>query len=325
MAERREGMDDSASDGPAEEPRPQGERMTGRPPPWEDQLLVSRPRPEDPADTIPDVPVPAERDPVETVRDVPVRERRAAEVPAPSGTAADPSSLPPSPPPNPNHPSNPNQAPNPGPGGAEPPGGVEEARGPEGEFAPDVTGRPVWRLLMRALAVYLPGWRQPTGALRVPESPSVRSSYGFGPPAYLNGDAGFGLQLAERRHGLEPDREIFVRGRENRTFGIVIAGPAAAVGTRVVDAARLLRYARRLTFEELVEPADPDSVPYAVRAARAVQNVVLLDRAAGVGLCAEVDAVTGAVVCPVFVRIGSPSERTVRAYGVAAQAVRSHS
>jgi hypothetical protein len=210
----------------------------------------------------------------------------------------------------------------------EPPGGVEEARGPQGEFTPDVTGRPVWRLLLRGLGVYLPGWRQPAGALRVtPEPGAERGPHGFGPPAFLDGEAGFGLHLPEarRRHGLATEREIFVRGRENRTFGIVIAGPAAAIGTRVVDGAWLLRYARRLTFEELAEPADPDSVPYAVRAARAVRNVVFLDRAAGIGLCAEVDAETGAARCPVFVRIGPPSEPAVRAYGVAAQAVRSHS
>ncbi len=201
----------------------------------------------------------------------------------------------------------------------------ERARGAGGEFAPDVTGRPVWRLLLRGLGVYLPGWRHPAGALRLPESPSTQSSYGFGPPAFLNGDAGFGLHLRERRRGLEPDREIYVRGREDPSFGIVIAGPAAAIGTRVVDAAELFRYARMLTFEELVEPGDPDSVPYAVRAARAVQNVVLLDRAAGVGLCAEADPESQAVRCPVFVRIGPPSQRTVRAYGVAAQVVRSQS
>ncbi|GAA2457146.1 hypothetical protein GCM10010191_91040 [Actinomadura vinacea] len=201
----------------------------------------------------------------------------------------------------------------------------EGARGDQGEFVPDVTGRPVWRLLLRGLSVYLPGWRQPDGALRVPASAAARSSYGFGPPAFLNGDAGFGLHLPERRRGLEPDREIYVRGRDDPSFGIVIAGPAAAIGTRVVDGEELLRFARRLTFEELYEPADADSVPYAVRAARAVHNVVFLDRAAGVGLCAEVDQETRAALCPVFVRLGAPAERTVRAYGVAAQPVRSHS
>jgi hypothetical protein len=201
---------------------------------------------------------------------------------------------------------------------------AEGARGARGEFAPDVTGRPVWRLLLRGLGVYLPGWRQPPGASQVPGPRGARGSVGLGPPAFLNGDAGFGLHLADRRRGLEPDREIYVRGREDRSFGIVIAGPAAAIGTRVVDAAGLLRYARMLTFEELAEPGDPDSVPYAVRAARAVQNVVFLDRAAGIGLCAEVDPETRAALCPVFVRIGSPSDRTVRAYCAAPQAVRSH-
>ncbi|GAA3950697.1 hypothetical protein GCM10023085_36680 [Actinomadura viridis] len=212
----------------------------------------------------------------------------------------------------------------------------EGARGERGEFVPDVTGRPVWRLLLRGLGIYLPGLRPPAAALPVsgegPGPASARSPHGFGPPAFLNGDSGFGLHLPARRRGLEPDREIYVRGRDDPSFGIVIAGPAAAIGTRVVDAEGLLRYARRLTFEELLEPADADSVPYAVRAARAVHNVVFLDRAAGIGLCAEIDPRTRAALCPVFLRLGAPSApgagegggRAVLAYGTAAQAVRSH-
>ncbi|MFV2175018.1 hypothetical protein ACFHW2_09210 [Actinomadura sp. LOL_016] len=188
---------------------------------------------------------------------------------------------------------------------------------PDVDFTPDVTVRPVWRLLLRGLGVYLPGWDRPAGAARVPG----RAGDGFGPPAYLDGDAGFGLQVPDRRRGLEPDREIYVRGRENPSFGIVVAGPTAAIGSRVVDAAVLLRFARRLTFEELFDTGDADSVPYAVRGARAVENVVFLDRAAGVGLCAEVDPVTRDVRCPLYVRLGDPAERTVRAYGVAAHAL----
>jgi hypothetical protein len=194
------------------------------------------------------------------------------------------------------------------------------------EFAPDVTGRPIWRLLLRGLGVYLPGWEMPSGALRV--RPGAAAG-GFGPPAYLDGDAGFGVQIPDRRRGLEPDREIYVRGRENPSFGIVVAGPAAAIGSRVVDAAALMRFARRLTFEELFDTGDADSVPYAVRGARAVENAVFLDRAAGIGLCAEVDPLTRTAACPLYVRIGGPAERTVRVYGLPAytpaQAVRSHS
>lgn len=189
------------------------------------------------------------------------------------------------------------------------------------EFAPDVTGRPIWRLLLRGLGVYLPGWEMPAGASRVrPGTPAD----GFGPPAYLDGGAGFGVQIPDRRRGLEPDREIYVRGRENPSFGIVVAGPAAAIGSRVVDAGVLMRFARRLTFEELFDTGDADSVPYAVRGARAVENVVFLDRAAGIGLCAEVDPLTRTAACPLYVRLGGPAERTVRAYALA-QAVRSHS
>jgi hypothetical protein len=189
------------------------------------------------------------------------------------------------------------------------------------EFSPDVTGRPIWRLLLRGLGVYLPGWELPAGALRVrPGTPAD----GFGPPAYLDGGAGFGVQIPDRRRGLEPDREIYVRGRENPSFGIVVAGPAAAIGSRVVDAGALMRFARRLTFEELFDTGDADSVPYAVRGARAVENVVFLDRAAGIGLCAEVDPLTRTAACPLYVRSGDPAQRTVRAYAPA-QAVRSQS
>lgn len=189
------------------------------------------------------------------------------------------------------------------------------------EFTPDVTGRPIWRLLLRGLGVYLPGWEMPAGALRV--RPGTAAG-GFGPPAYLDGDAGFGVQIPDRRRGLEPDREIYVRGRENPSFGIVVAGPAAAVGSRVVDAGALMRFARRLTFEELFDTGDADSVPYAIRGSRAVENVVFLDRAAGIGLCAEVDPLTRTAGCPLYVRIGGPAERTVRAYALP-QPVRSQS
>ncbi|GGT49800.1 hypothetical protein GCM10010177_01810 [Actinomadura citrea] len=198
----------------------------------------------------------------------------------------------------------------------------QEPGKPRGEFAPDVTGRPIWRLLLRGLGVYLPGWEMPAGALGVRDGAPPA---GFGPPAYLNGDAGFGVQVPDRRRGLEPDREIYVRGRENPSFGIVVAGPSAAIGSRVVDAAVLMRFARRLTFEELVDTGDADSVPYAVRGARAVENAVFLDRAAGIGLCVEADPRTGALRCPLYVRIGGPAERSVRAYGAVAQPVRSHS
>jgi len=194
----------------------------------------------------------------------------------------------------------------------EPPPGP--SRGP-GAGA-DVTGRPVWRLLLRGLGVFLPGWRAPQGVTGVRDGASgPGAAPGFGPPGYVDRATGFGLHLADRARGLEPDREIYVRGRQDPSFGIVIAGPSAAIGTRVVDAAGLVRYARRLTFEELCDAADAGSVPYAMRAARAVHNVVFLDRAAGVGLCAEADPVTGQAACPLFVRLRA-SDRTVRAYGL---------
>jgi hypothetical protein len=192
-------------------------------------------------------------------------------------------------------------------------------RGPRGEFLPEVTSRPVWRLLVRGVGLFLPEWRVSPQALRVARGPAV-----IAPPVYLGGGAGFGLQVRRRARvrGLQPDREIYMRGREAPTFGIVIAGPSAAVGSRVVDAAALVRYARRLIFEELYDPADGRTLPAAIRAVRSVEGAVLLDRAAGVGLCAEVDRATGAASCPLAVRFGDggPGERgpdgNVRAYAV---------
>lgn len=186
-------------------------------------------------------------------------------------------------------------------------------RGPRGEFVPDVTQRPVWRLLVRGLGVFLPEWEAVPGALHVVNGqPHERP----GLPVVLDRDSGFGLQLRARAHGLEPDREIYVRGKEKQSFGIVISGPSAAIGTRVVDAAGLLRYARRLIFEELYDSAEVTSVPAAVRAARSVEGVVFLDRAAGVGLCAEIDPVSHAARCPLALRFGGGSNGTVRTYAV---------
>lgn len=186
-------------------------------------------------------------------------------------------------------------------------------RGSRGEFVPDVVGRPVWRLLVRGLGVFLPEWQAMPSALHVVNgNPKERP----GLPVFLDRGSGFGLHLRARAKGPEPDREIYVRGRETQSFGIVIAGPSAAIGTRVVDAAELLRYARRQIFEELYDPADAGSVPAAVRAARSVEGVVFLDRAAGVGLCAEVDPDSQEVSCPLAVRFGGGAKGVVRTYAV---------
>lgn len=191
-------------------------------------------------------------------------------------------------------------------------------RGPRGEFVPDVTARPIWRLLARGMSVYLPDRRPDPTALRVVDPLAPQRTPRMRPPVFLNGASGFGLQLRVRVHGLEPDREIYVRGRDTQTFGIVIAGPAGAVGSRVVDAGRLLRYARRLLFEELHNASEPRSVPEAVHGLRTLEGVVLLDRAAGIGLCAEVDPVTRAPGCPLVVRFGDGSSESVRTYAVGA-------
>jgi hypothetical protein len=181
--------------------------------------------------------------------------------------------------------------------------------------------RALWKLLVRGLGVFAPGSGMTPGAVRL----SDRSAMA-GVPVFWSADSGFGLSLPGRAGGPAPGREIYVRGRDVRSIGIVISGTPAVVGTRVVDAAVLLRYGRRLTFDSLFAAADEGSVRPAVRAARAVDSVVLLDPKGGVGLGVEVDAVTRSVTCPLFLRFGGLTPGPVRAYvsgGWAAQVVRS--
>lgn len=189
------------------------------------------------------------------------------------------------------------------------------------DFLSVLTGRSVWKLLVKGVGVFLPEYEVSPGSVLVADRTSVS-----GMPVFISGDAGFGLHLGERTTGRLPAREIYVRGREVRSIGVVASGSAAAIGTRVVDAASLLRYGRRLTFQTLFDGAEARSVIPAVRAARAVENVIFLDPVAGVGLCGEVDPISRAATCPLFVRIGDRASGAVRVYtsgGWAAQAVRS--
>jgi hypothetical protein len=181
--------------------------------------------------------------------------------------------------------------------------------------------RAVWKLLVKGLEVFVPGSSVAIGSVRFAERSSM-----IGVPVFHSADSGFGLSLRDRAARNEPRREIYVRGRDVRSVGIVITGEATAAGTRILDAGGLLRYARRLTFETLFAVADEGSVVPAVRAARAVENAVLLDPGAGVGLCVEVDPATGSVSCPLFVRFGDRPSGAVHAYASgdwAAQVVRS--
>jgi hypothetical protein len=189
------------------------------------------------------------------------------------------------------------------------------------DFLAVLAGRSVWKLLVRGVGVFLPEYDVSPGSVLVADSTTVS-----GMPVFLSGDAGFGLHLRERTAGRPPAREIYVRGREVRSIGVVASGSAATIGTRVVDAASLLRYGRRLTFQTLFDSTEARSVVPAVRAARAVENVIFLDPVAGVGLCGEVDPISRAATCPLFVRIGDRASGAVRVYtsgGWAAQAVRS--
>jgi hypothetical protein len=189
------------------------------------------------------------------------------------------------------------------------------------DFLAVLTGRALWKLLVKGVGVYLPDCEVTTGSVLVADA-----SMATGFPVFVSHESGFGLHQRRRTPGLEPAREIYVRGRDVRSIGIVAMGPSSAIGTRVVDAASLLRYGRRLTFRTLFDAAEARSVVPAVRAARSVENIVFIDPTAGIGLCGEVDPITRSAACPLFLRVEDRSSGAVRVYtsrGWAAQAVRS--
>jgi hypothetical protein len=186
---------------------------------------------------------------------------------------------------------------------------------PSQQFAPrahSVTSRAVWRLLNRGLEAFLPERVIRPEQVRYVDAPPIGEL-----PVFLAGESGFGLHLAARNGGHPPEREIFVRGREGQSIGsigIVIVGSSPRIGARLIDAPRLFRYARELTFETIYEPRDPGSVVSAIQAARAVENIVFLDLALGIGLCAELDPVTRNASCPLLVRFGGRGTVAVAAY-----------
>lgn len=185
-------------------------------------------------------------------------------------------------------------------------------RGPRGEFmpaVPDLMSRPIWRLALKGLGVFLPGWRLTDGTVRVADRPAR-----LGPTVFVGGDSGFGLYLRDRAEGPEPEREIYVRGREAPSLGIVMAGPATGLGSRVLDADELLRVARLLAFRTLVDVSAGSTVTSAVREARAVDSVVFLDLGAGLGLCGEIDPVTLRTSAPLLLSFADRATRTVHAY-----------
>jgi hypothetical protein len=152
---------------------------------------------------------------------------------------------------------------------------VQRSGPPQGsweDFLAVLSNRAVWKLLVKGIGVFLPEYTVSTGSVLVADSSSVT-----GAPVFLNGEAGFGLHLRQRRGGLEPDREIYIRGREVRSIGVVASGSGAALGSRVIDAAGLLRYGRKLTFQTLFDATEARTAISAVRAAKAVENVIFLD------------------------------------------------
>ncbi|MCD0448784.1 hypothetical protein LO762_06180 [Actinocorallia sp. API 0066] len=168
------------------------------------------------------------------------------------------------------------------------------ARPQEAVYA-ELTGKAVWKLLVKGFELYLSGGKP------VPEQVRVSSQPGSAP--VFAGQTGFGLQLPRAAVRREPEREIFVRGERGRRTGIVISGPCAAVGSRVIDAASLTAYARRLTYATLFDPRDADSAGPAIRAAKSLSDVVFLDAEKGFGLGVELDRATGTPVAPLLVRM----------------------
>ncbi|GAB3688860.1 hypothetical protein GCM10027589_56590 [Actinocorallia lasiicapitis] len=199
-------------------------------------------------------------------------------------------------------------------------GGLGSGRsGGDESFRAELAGKAVWKLLVKGLEVFLPGRTTSIGEVWVSDRPAVLQV-----PVFVNG-SGFGLQLHKRPVHRATEREIFVRGDHGRVIGIAIAGPAAAIGSRVVDAPTLAGYARKLVYQTLYDPADADSAGPAVRAAKALQDVVFLDPETGVGLGVEIDPASGSPLTRLLVGINGTGV-TVQAYpagGLAAQAVRS--
>ncbi|MDX6739280.1 hypothetical protein [Actinocorallia sp. A-T 12471] len=187
----------------------------------------------------------------------------------------------------------------------------------EEAFRAELAGRAVWKLLVKSLELYFPGHKAVPGDVRFSSRP--------GPAPVFADSSGFGLQFPRGDVRRDPDREIFVRGDRGRLTGIAIRGPYAVVGSRVIDAASLTAYARRLTYQTLYDPHDADTAGSAVRAARSLSDVVFLDDETGFGLGVELDRETGRPHARLLVRMASGGV-VVQAYpaaGRAAQAVRS--
>ncbi|ROO88826.1 hypothetical protein EDD29_6508 [Actinocorallia herbida] len=184
-------------------------------------------------------------------------------------------------------------------------------------FRTELAGRAVWKLLVKSLDLYLPGHKPVPGDVRFSSRP--------GPAPVFADASGFGFQFPRGVARREVDREIFVRGDRGRLTGIAIRGPYAAVGSRVVDAASLTAYARRLTYQTLFDPHDADTAGSAVRAAKSLSDVVFLDDEKGLGLGVELDRETGRPHARLLVRMTGDGV-VVQAYpeaGRTAQAVRS--
>lgn len=187
-------------------------------------------------------------------------------------------------------------------------------------YRAELAGKAVWKLLVKGLEVFVPGRTASIADVRITSAPLLTQA-----PVFVNG-TGFGLQLRTGRALREPEREIYVRGEQGRIIGIAIVGQSAAIGSRTLDARNVVRYARRLTYQTLYDPDDADTVSAAVRAARALQDVVFLDPAAGIGLGVEIDPVTRIPLSRLLVSFGDSAAVTVQAYPAAgrpAQAVRS--
>lgn len=178
----------------------------------------------------------------------------------------------------------------------------------------------MWKLLVKGLQLYLPGHTVTPGEVQVSDRPAP-----FPVPVLVDG-AGFGLQVRKEPARRRTEREIFVRGEGGGVIGIAIAGPVGAVGSRIVDAGSIVRYARKLIYETLYDPEDADSAGPAVRAAGALRDVVFLDPEHGFGLCVELDPAARGPVARLLVRLEDGGAVSVQAYpaaGLPAQAVRS--
>jgi hypothetical protein len=136
----------------------------------------------------------------------------------------------------------------------------------------------------------------------VPAVPAVLVNGRFG--LGLNGGRAAGRPSVEVVHGVAADAGP---GQVRRGTGVVIWGSAADIraGAGVLDAGVLLSWARKQAFGKLYARR-PDAAAEAMRAARDLEVLLLLDPDLGGGLWVDVDPVTQTPAATLLIEMSLP-------------------